>query len=343
MTTEEIEQQELQELMDAADAEREELNNEEEQDNDDYQDDDNDDNSGDSDDNDDSGDGDADDMDDKDEELDNDGTDDGSGNSDNSDDGDDDDSDFTPIEVEVNGRKIQIDSQKELLELAQKGIDSVNIVPNSDSENDEFMKQGNLTQDDLRLVIAAKGGDKNAIAKLAEMGKLDLDDIEPEDAGQYQSQFNLQTQSEVEKVAGDILADEVHATAFKHTLSSVPTDFQQEITKDAARLSAFSNHIKSGLAEKVIPLVQKELALKGGNFFEAYARIGSQVAAGQDNRPKETSVNNERKMSTREKKMRDRANGSNRNGNKKTSQTEAEEVQSMSDEDFEKLVSSTRK
>ena len=341
------EEEELQELMDAADAERDELegnedDNEAHESSDEAADEtgDTSDNGDDDDTNDDDVSGDDESGDTLDETDDSDAADD----SDSGDNGqDNDNSEFEPVQVRVGDRTVEVNSREELLALASKGLDSVNIVPNKDSDNDKFMQQGGLTQDDLRVLIAAKGGDANAIAKLAQMGNVDLDEIDADDASSFQPTFNLQQQSEVEQVASGILKDEAHAAAFKQTLTSVPESFQQAITQDAGRLSAFSEHIRSGLAEKVIPMVQKELALRGGDFFQTYAKIGSEVAAGMNNRPADTTPNHKREMSIREKKMRDRANGSNRNDKKQNSESDVDEINSMSDADFEKLVSSTRK
>ena len=258
-------------------------------------------------------------------------------------DNNDDTDTFQPISVTINGSNVDISSKEELIQLATKGLKSGTIIPNSDSENDTFIKQGNLSKDDLKTMIEAKAGNPAAIAKIAEMGRVDLDDVDEDSAADYQPQFDIQRQSEVDVVAEEILSDEGHASAFKGIVSELPQDFVGNVASDPTKLKAFSNHIKSGLAQETIPLAYKEVALHGGTFFDAYAKIGKQLSDQKANTRPQTTIEKKPKMSKREEQMRRRANGSDKSTSSKGSITEADEIRDMSNEDFERMVLNSRR
>ena len=252
-------------------------------------------------------------------------------------------SDFKPIEVDINGTKVSISSQEELVQLATRGIKSGTVKPNVDSENDMFVQQGELSKDDLRTMIEAKAGNPAAIAKIAAMGQVDLDDLDEEAAQSYQPQFDIQRQSEVEVVASEILRDEAHANEFKALTNELPQDFVGNIASDPTRLRAFSNHIKSGLAQETIPLAYKDVALNGGSFFEAYARIGQRISDQRKNTRPQTPTERKPKMSEREEQMRRRATGADKSSSSNGSKTEADDILAMTDAEFEKLVLNSRR
>jgi len=280
-----------------------------------------------------------DDNNDDDGDSDDDSNDDDADKLDEDEDEDGDEDDFEPIEVEIDGNKITVNSQEELLTLARKGLKSVDIKPNVDSEVDAFVKQAGWTKEDLTLLADARNGDANAIAKLAEVAKVDVLDIESEKAGDYKPTFEVQAQSEIDIVASEILNDTEHATVFKDTVKTLPQDFVQTISNDAGMLKAFSSHLKNGLAQEVIPQVRKEMALKGGTFFENYARLGQEVSNKRADAEKPAPKQEQkREISEKEKKLRARADGSDNSQSSKKTKTTAEDIQSMSEEDFAKLI-----
>ena len=255
-------------------------------------------------------------------------------------DGDDNDnvSNFTPIEVDFKGSKITINSQEELLALATKGISNSNDAPTRASENDMFVEQGQLSKEDLRTMIEAKAGNPAAMAKIAAMGNVDLDELDEDMAQDYRPQFELQMKSEVEELATEILRDETHATQFKAVSAELPPEFMQSIGQDAQKLRAFSNHIKSGLAQEVIPLVYKDIALNGGSFFDSYANIGMKISEQRQNTRQQAPTEQKPRMSKREEKMRNRANGGDKSNSSHGAKTEADDIIAMSDAEFEAMV-----
>lgn len=249
---------------------------------------------------------------------------------------------FTPIEVVVNGHKISIESQAELVAFATKGLTGDSKKVKEDSEADSYVKQGKLTKEDLTLMIDAKNGDANAIAKLAEIANIDVLDVEAKNAANYKPKFEPQFDSDSERAAQEIMQDTSHAEEFRNISNTLPGDFINELAGDAQKLRAFSGHIKSGLAQKAIPLAIKEQATNGGDFFSAYAKVGRELSNVKPADSTTKEVKQERVVTEKERKMRERAKLSKDSG-EKSKKTDADDIWNMTDADFINLDKSTIK
>ena len=238
--------------------------------------------------------------------------------------------DFEPIEVSVNGQTISINNKDEMLAFVKRGANSMNTPRARKSQNDQIIEQGKLSNEDLTLLIDAKNGNKAAIAKLAKDSGVDLYDIE--DGGTYEPNFSPQFMSEADEVAEEMLQDTGFVETFQNIVKSVPADFVSEITSNASALRNFGEHVKSGLAQKIIPEALKQQMLHGGNFTDYYAQIGKQMYDA-DQKP---SVENKSKRveNPRAKKLREQA--SNKKGSNKgqRTKTNGEDIWNMSDKDF---------
>ena len=327
--TEEELEQELQDLMKEANDERDggesdedelDLDNDDKELDEENEDDDNDDSDDNDDENEDNLDDDDDSEDDKEEE-----------------DEDEIEDNFEPIEVEISGVKVAINSKDELIGLATKGLSSVNVTPNSESEVDNIVNQGKLSKEDLTLLIDAKNGDANAISKLAQLGKIDVLDIDENKAEKYTPAFEVEQVNEVNKVAGEILSDVEHATEFKQISNNVPQNFINEISSDASKLRAFSGHIKSGLAQKIIPEAMKKVATDGGDFYDAYASIGAELSKSLGKEESGKPEKKTRTISEKEKKLRERANDNNTDNGDKIDTTAAD-IWSMNEDEFQAMI-----
>ena len=255
---------------------------------------------------------------------------------DSSDDSDNDSSenndDFEPIEVFVNNQSITLNSLDELKKFVKNGSKS-KVVRNRKSENDQIIEQGGLSKSDLALLIDAKNGNKAAISKLAKDSGVDIFDIDDNAAEGYKQEFQAQIATEVDNVASDIMEDTQLHDEFKKVVSGVPQDFAQSIATDAKALRHFADHVKSGLAQKVIPEAIKAQMLQGGTFMENYARIGRAMS---EETKDPTKSKTKRKENPRAKKLRERAK--NHKGSNKGTKTKVtgDDVWNMSSEDFNK-------
>jgi len=238
--------------------------------------------------------------------------------------------DFEPIEVEVSGHKVTITSKEEMLAYIKAGASSFNKEPEKYSEEKTIISQAGLSADDLKLIAEAKDGSKEAIALIAKKAGVDILDVENEMAESYKQQKEYHQQSEVDVVADEILKDETHANEFRKISATLPNDFMDEITSNAKDLKAFSNHIRSGIAQKVIPLAINSQMVNGGTFLENYNKVGFALSQ-QKQEPEK-----KREVGEREKDLRKRAS-SGKGNNHQSQSTSDQDIWDMSDEDFDKL------
>lgn len=238
---------------------------------------------------------------------------------------------FTPIEIEVGGYKVKITSQEDLMAYVTKGAESFSKKEDKFVNEKTILEQGNLTSDDLKLLIDAKNGSKEAIAKLAELAKVDVFDLDSEMASQYKGQFEPYIESDIDKVANEILADVEHATNFRNVSNSLPRDFMNAISSNAEALKNFSGHIKSGLAQEVIPMAITAQMRFGGSFMDHYVDIGQKVSA---NKTAQAEAKPVRSMSTEEVAMRQRASAKSGSHVESKKDNSAEDIWNLSDAEF---------
>ena len=239
---------------------------------------------------------------------------------------------FEPVEIDVNGVKIKIESLDEMIAFAKKGASTYNQKPETYVEEKAIIEQGKLTADDLKLLVDARNGSPEAIAKLAKMSGVDTFDIDETTADKYTQKFQPQMQSEVDKVASDILNDVELSKSFRSTVSALPQEFVSFVTSDASMLRDFARHIKEGIAQDIIPLAVKAQMVNGGTFFDNYSKVGQELV---QSRAKTKA--NERVLSDKEKELRERADKANTKGvQPKTKPTDAEDIWNLSDDEFSK-------
>lgn len=268
--------------------------------------------------------------------------DDDSDNDDNgdADDNDDDESkddkklDFKPIEIEIAGQKIVLNSEEELRAMLSKGAESLAKQDNSLSLEKTIIEQGKITADDLKLLIDAKNGDPKAIAKLAANSKIDILEVDADDADKYVPTFQPTVISDTEKAAREIASDVEHAEVFTKIASGLPMDFKQAIMSNANDLKTFSQHIKSGLAQQIIPEAMKLTFTEGISFSDAYVKVGMELSTKQQE-PKKA----ERTLTDREKELRKKASEQGNNqGNGSKKKLTVDDIANMPIEEFEKLT-----
>lgn len=242
--------------------------------------------------------------------------------------------DFKPIEIEIAGQKIVLNSEEELRAMLSKGAESLAKQDNSLSLEKTIIEQGKITADDLKLLIDAKNGDKKAIAKLAANSKIDILEVDAEDADKYVPTFQPTVISDTEKVAREIASDVEHAEVFTKIASGLPMDFKQAIMSNANDLKTFSQHIKSGLAQKIIPEAIKLTYTEGISFSDAYVKVGTELYTKQQE-PKKA----ERTLTDREKELRKKASEQGNNqGNGSKKKLTVDDIANMPLEEFEKLT-----
>lgn len=237
---------------------------------------------------------------------------------------------FKPIEVDVSGVKVTINSEEEMLAFVKKGASTFNKEQESFVEEKTIIEQGRISAEDLKLLVDAKNGSKEAIALLAKKANIDILDVEAEMADSYKQQTQYQIQTEVDKVADEILSDTELASEFRKVIGILPSDFVNEVTTNARDLKAFAGHIKNGMAQKVIPMAITSQIVNGGTFLENYNKVGMELAQ------KEQQPKQERNVGEREQNLRKRASSGTGHNDSKTTNS-SKDIWEMSDEEFENL------
>lgn len=247
---------------------------------------------------------------------------------------------FEPIEFEYSGHKIKVESQDELIAMLRKSAElQTNFKPKTKEEL--ALEQAGISAEDIALYIDAKNGDKNALAKIATLGKIDLLDVSEEDATAYTKKFNIVEPNDAEIVAQSIVNDKQLFETFTRVTSGLPKHFMQAVTSNGRDLATFKEQIQNGLAQEIIPQALK-LTYQGVDFIDAYVRVGTKIMSerASNNTQQQQQQPQDRTISDREKNLRKIANDKNSGSQKTNKNIEVDDVWNMSDADFEKLVSS---
>lgn len=242
--------------------------------------------------------------------------------------------DFEPITVKSGDFDIVIDNKEDMLAYIQKGVNAP-IASKEKSLESNIMEQGKLTQEDLTLLVDAKNGNKEAIAKLMEIAKVDALDIDEDMARDYKQEFQPYVETDIDKVANDIMQDNELTTQYQNITKQIDTDFVEKVQGNAELLKNFAGHIKSGLAMEIIPQAMTHRMKHGGTFFDAYSTIGQQMVT---NKAKETTVEKKPEkpaITQREKSLREKITDQRETSNDTGKPTTSKEIWELTQEEFE--------
>ena len=243
-----------------------------------------------------------------------------------------------PVKIKARGMEIDINDPKELVQLAHKGFDYFKKTQELAQwrKDIEVLNKGQISTEELQLLADLKAGSKEAAAALLNQYGVDPLDLEPEQAAGYQpNQYYTDTPTEVDQVIEVIKSDPEWAAQMSEVTAHVPDDFLQTIGSDATMLSRFAEHVKTGLAQQIIPEAMKLQALRGVPFFDAYTMVGEQLIAQQNAAPQQPkSVAPQ--MSEKERNLRRKAATPKKKGSGKRTSfiQDAEEIWNMTEDEF---------
>ena len=98
---------------------------------------------------------------------------------------------------------------------------------------------------------------------------IDLADVD-EFEGEYKPEFEPRIKSDVDMVIDTISATPELSQKFGKIANELPDDFLSAITANAGDLQQFASHVDSGLADELLGLAAKEVALGNGSLLENY-------------------------------------------------------------------------
>jgi len=231
--------------------------------------------------------------------------------------------------VTIAGSEVEV-TKEQLLEYASKGANQTK--DNSLEEEKFILEQAGLSAEDLKLIAEVKSGSKEALAKLAEQSKIDVMDVEPEMSEQYKPTMEYTPPTEVDKVASEIIQDTELAQSFQEQTAIIRNygpEFMEILSTNAGALKDFAGHIKSGIAQEIIPKAIHAMNTSGGTFAQQYAKIGEAMYA-------QKQAKQERQLSPREEQMRKKASVG--TGTKTKKNVADTDVFDLSPDEFEQLL-----
>ena len=204
-----------------------------------------------------------------------------------------------PKDINVNGMTVRA-TMDELEAGFKKGMNYTQkmqeIAPHRKDMN--LMMENGLTTADLNLLVEAKGGNKEALAKLLDDAKVDPLDIETEDSKDYTPQdYSKEVPNvEMEQLKSEILANTEYAPVVEDALQKMPEDMYDLVAGDTRSMNALYKDIQSNLYQKVMPEVIKQQALYGKTepTLDTYMKVakGFMSESARQPEPKAPVVNN---------------------------------------------------
>lgn len=171
-----------------------------------------------------------------------------------------------PIDIPANGIKVKA-TMNELIEGFKKGMNYTQKMQelSQHRKSISILAEHGLTERDLGLLIDARGGNKEAIAKLLSDAKVDPLDLDLEAKANYVAKdySKDEVDPEMDYVRKEILADTAYAPAVEDAIKTMPEDMFREVAGNANNLNALYKDVKSGVYDKVMPEVIKIKNLYG--------------------------------------------------------------------------------
>ncbi len=159
-----------------------------------------------------------------------------------------------PILIKVDGSVMKIDSINDLKNMAEKAAGAAKAFQAiaADTKTIGFLKDNNISQDDLLNIINSKG-------------------VQPiiKDAPS-------ESQVEIDSLITSIEQSD-YADAFVGSIESLPQDAIDDIGNDPAILKVLSNEFTNGYGQQIMPHVKQEMIVKGVNFVTAYENVGRRL------------------------------------------------------------------
>lgn len=171
-----------------------------------------------------------------------------------------------PIDIPANGIKVKA-TMNELIEGFKKGMNYTQKMQeiSQHRKSISILAEHGLNEKDLGLLIDARSGNKEAIAKLLRDAKVDPLDLDVESKTEYVAKdySKDEVDPEMEYVRKEILSDTEYAPIVEDAIKTMPEDMFREVAGNANNLSALYKDVKSGVYQRVMPEVIKIKNLYG--------------------------------------------------------------------------------
>lgn len=190
-------------------------------------------------------------------------------------------------ELDYKGEKIKA-SKDELISLAQKGFDYTSKTQDLAKKREILELLGDMKTEDVKALVDAKGGDKEALSFIAKQAGIDIYDLTEE--ATYKPQVEQRNYG-LDDAVNNIKADTEHGQIIDRWIDSLPSSTHKEFANDPQLLADLHTETKNGIAQKVIPEVLKKMAMGyATSFKEAYLSSRAEVVGPQANETKQGST-----------------------------------------------------
>ena len=184
-------------------------------------------------------------------------------------------------------------TEDELKQLASKGMNYTRKMQDIKDyrEHVSAIKEAALSKDDINLMIDVLKGDKDALAAVMKRTGVDALDVDVENSKYVPKNYGRnEVELEIDEVVESISRDPEYVTT-KHIISSNwDQKSQMEFVRDPIKIAKLHEDVKSGVFDKVVPLMLKQKALDGARRSD----IDYYVAAGKtyyENLARENYIN----------------------------------------------------
>ncbi len=199
-----------------------------------------------------------------------------------------------PFEIKAAGTSVKA-SLNELIAGFKKGMgftkNMQQIAPFRRSIS--IMEDNGLSEADLNMLVEAKSGNKQALAKLLSDANIDAFDIEDEEIENYTpADYGKDIPDPaMEQVKSEINSDTEYVSKVENAIDTMPQDFYDLVSGDARALNSLYGDIKNGSYDAIMPEVIKQQALYGSDLptVDLYIQIAKQIS--QQNVPQKQEVN----------------------------------------------------
>lgn len=242
-----------------------------------------------------------------------------------------------PMEIAANGVKVKA-TMNELVEGFKKGMNYTQkmqeLAPLRKSLS--IVSSNDLTEEDLNLLVEAKGGSKEALAKLMSKGDIDPLDVEVEEHSNYKPADYGKDEVDVDMdiVRKEILADTENSVIVQEAVKSMPEDMYARVSESSGNLKALHQDVSAGIYQEVMPEVMKLQALYGKTepTMDTYVKVANKL---HDER------NATAEKVTSQKAVKDEARATNRKRVAQTSKSPKKDsvlktdIKAMNDDEFD--------
>lgn len=185
-------------------------------------------------------------------------------------------------ELDYKGDNIKA-SFEELKVLAQKGFDYTSKTQDLAKKRDVLEIIGDRTPEEVKTMVDALNGDKEALSYLAKQANVDIYDLTEE--SNYKPTVEERNYALDDAIA-HIKADTENSQTIDRWIDSLPKSVYSEFATDPKLLTDLHMEARNGIAQDVMPEVIKNMAMgKASNFKEAYLSARENVVSKKESKP----------------------------------------------------------